>query len=109
MNTDAAADAEVLLTYTYRVLVQQRSHVLALDFGQLTKGVQVELTYAGTGIRHVNILDYLAGPQPSRIERSPASVPTPSVAVGFDGWLLPTPGVAFSWMLEGELAELQST
>ena len=35
--------------------------------------------------------------------RLPASGPTPSIALGFDGWILPKAGAAFVWVLEGEM------
>jgi hypothetical protein len=33
----------------------------------------------------------------------PASDPTPSIEVGFDGWALPKAGVGFVWVLEEEM------
>ena len=68
-----------------------------------TIGLQVQLWYGDCGIRRVNTLDFIASAQEPRILRSPASVPTPSVEVGFDGWIFPKSGVAFVWVLESEL------
>jgi hypothetical protein len=34
----------------------------------------------------------------------PASAPTLSIALRFDGWMLPKVGVAFVWVLEREMA-----
>jgi hypothetical protein len=33
--------------------------------------------------------------------------PTPSVEVGFDGWMFPKAGVAFVWVLDEEVASLR--
>ena len=52
----------------------------------------------------MNVLDYIAGSNQTRLSRLPASGPTPSVALGFDGWVLPKAGVAFVWVLEREMA-----
>ncbi len=87
------------------VLVQRHGHLLYLDIPRPTKGLQVQLWYGDCGIRRVNTLDFIASAQQPRILRSPASVPTPSVEIGFDGWIFPKSGVAFVWVLEEELAE----
>ena len=94
---------EVTISCTYRVLVQRHGHLLYLDIPRPTKGLQVQLWYGDCGIRRVNTLDFIASAQEPRILRSPASVPTPSVDVGFDGWIFPKSGVAFVWVLESEL------
>jgi hypothetical protein len=98
-------DEEITISCTYRVLVQRHGHLLYLDIPRPTKGLQVQLWYGDCGIRRVNTLDFIASAQQPRILRSPASVPTPSVEIGFDGWIFPKSGVAFVWVLEEELAE----
>jgi hypothetical protein len=98
-------DEEITISCTYRVLVQRHGHLLYLDIPRPTKGLQVQLWYGDCGIRRVNTLDFIASAQEPRILRSPASVPTPSVEIGFDGWIFPKSGVAFVWVLEEELAE----
>ena len=35
----------------------------------------------------------------------PPSEPTPSIALRFDGWILPKAGVAFVWVLEDEVVD----
>lgn len=100
---EAAAPREVTIAYTLRVLVQQHGHVLYLDFGKPCKGVQMDCWYGGCGIRHMSVLDFIASSQPTRVVRSSQAVPTPNVAVGFDGWVLPKSGVALVWVLEEEL------
>ncbi|HSL08346.1 MAG TPA: hypothetical protein VK887_10275 [Pseudonocardiaceae bacterium] len=62
-----------------------------------------ELWYADCGIKYVNVLDMIASSTQARVARTPETVPTPSVAVGFDG-VFPRSGVAFVWALEDELA-----
>ncbi|WP_131766126.1 hypothetical protein [Candidatus Protofrankia californiensis] len=94
------------ISYTYRALVQQHGHVLYLDFDMPAKGVEVELAYGDCGIRHVNVLDFIAGAQPTRVSRSPKDVTPPTVGVRFDGWVFPKSGVAFAWVLEREMAAL---
>jgi hypothetical protein len=85
----------VRVSYTYRTLVQRHGRLLYLDISQPTKGFEAEFWYGGSGIRHVNVVGSIASSQPSRLVRSPDSVPAPSVTVGFDGWLLPKSGVVF--------------
>jgi hypothetical protein len=96
-------DEEITVSCTYRVLVQRHGHLLYLDIPRPTKGLQVQLWYGDCGIRRVNTVDFIASAQEPRILRSPASVPTPSVEVGFDGWIFPKSGVAFVWVLESEI------
>jgi hypothetical protein len=101
----AAATAGELITvaYTYRVLVQRHGHLLYLDMPRPTKGLHVQLDYAGTGIRRVNTLDFIASSEDTRIDETPTSVPARTIDIGFDGWIFPRSGVAFVWVLEDEL------
>ena len=96
-------DSEMTVSYTYRVLVQRHGHLLYLDLPRPAKGVHVQLDYAHTGIRRVNVLDYFASPDASRIEQSPATAPAKTIDVRFDGQTFPRAGVAFVWVLDDEL------
>lgn len=107
VGAQAGTDMQAEITYTYRVLVQQHGHLLYLDFGAPCKGIDVDLNYGGCGIRHVNVLDFIAGSKPTRISRSPKDS-TPLVGVRYDGWIFPKSGVAFSWVLERELTSKQT-
>ena len=42
--------------------------------------------------------------RPTRIERTPASLPDGTVRVDLDGWIFPRSGVAFVWTLQSEAA-----
>jgi hypothetical protein len=97
-------DRRVAISYTHRLLVQQHGHLLHLDITRPAKGLKVHFAYGGCGIRHVNVVDYIAGSKQTRLSRLPASGPTPSIALGFDGWVLPKAGIAFVWVLEREMA-----
>jgi hypothetical protein len=69
----------------------------------LNKGLKVAFRYGGCGIREVTTLDFIASAEPTRLAQTPASVSTPAVEVGFDGWVWPRSGVVFGWMLEEEM------
>jgi hypothetical protein len=73
------------LCFTYRALVQQHGHLFHLDFSRPTKDVRVHFAYGGCGIRYVNVLDYIASSRDAGLSRLPASAPTPSIALRFDG------------------------
>lgn len=94
----------VTIAYTYRVLVQQHGHLFHLDFSRPTKNARVHFAYGNCGIRHVSVLDYIASSAQPGLSKLPASEPTPSIALRFDGWILPKAGVAFVWVLEREMA-----
>jgi len=96
---------EVQIAYTFRTLVQQHGHLLHLDFGAPCKGVEVTLAYGDCGIRYVNVLDFIASSEPTRVVRSLEDTPSPTVAVRFDGWVFPRSSVAFCWVLDAELAD----
>jgi hypothetical protein len=49
------------------------------------------------------VLDYIASSRQARVSRLPASAPTPSIALAFDGLILPNAGAAFVWVLEREM------
>ncbi|SFF87141.1 hypothetical protein SAMN05216251_13339 [Actinacidiphila alni] len=103
LGDEATTGEEVVISYTYRALVQQHGHVLHLDLAQPTKDFTAQLSYGNCGIRYMNVLDYLSGPRQPRISRLSASDPTPSVSIVYDGWTFPKGGVAFVWVLEGEM------
>ncbi len=103
-NTDFAdASGERAISFTYRGLVQQHGHLLRLDLTKPTKGLSVNLTYGGSGIRYVSVADYIAAAKQPVISRVPATDPSPSVSLTFDGWALPKAGIAFSWVLDKEV------
>lgn len=94
---------DVAVSFTYRGLVQQHGHLLRVDLIKPTHGVTVSFSYGAAGIRYVNVVDYIASAARPTISQSAATDPSPSVAVTFDGWVLPKAGVAFVWVLEGEI------
>jgi hypothetical protein len=103
-----AAQQEVSIAYTYRSLVQRNGHLLHVDPARLSKDFTVRFSYAGCGIRFVNVMDNITGPRYSRIAELPASDPTPSVEVSYDGWVFPKGGVAFIWVLDDEMTPTHS-
>jgi hypothetical protein len=104
LGAEAVADGRTMtISYTYRVLVQRHGHLLYLDVSRPTKGLRIQFSYGNCGIRYVNVLDYVASSRQPQVSRLPATEPTPSVAIGFDGWVLPKAGVAFVWVLEDEV------
>jgi len=88
------------VSYTYTVLVQRNGNTIQFDIAQPSRRVRIEFLYGGCGIRYVNVSDFFAGVAQPRISRSPASTPSPAVAVDFDGWVFPKSGVAFVWVLD---------
>lgn len=105
LSRDAASEdgAETAVSYTYRTLVQRNGHMLHLDLNRPTHGLTVNFAYARSGIRRVTPIAYLAAAEQPAIASLPATDPSPSVSVTFDGWVLPRGGVAFVWVLDDEL------
>jgi len=102
LGKDVEAGAEVQVAYTYRMLLQRHGHLLYLDLPRPTKGVHTSIDYSHAGIRRLNILDYLAGPDAARIEQSPVGSPTRTVDISYGGQVFPRAGVAVVWVLEDE-------
>lgn len=98
--------SEVHVSYTYRVLVQQHSHLLYLDVARPTRGFSVDLWYADCGISYMNALEFLAGPQATRVSRMPTADGQGNVSMSYDGWVFPKSGIAFCWVLRSELDKL---
>jgi hypothetical protein len=96
----------VVISYTYRATSPQHGHLLHFDIEQPTRGAAIELDYSGCDIAYVNVLDFVASTRKSRISRAPVTVPGRSVLVDLDGWVLPRSGVAFVWVLAGELPSI---
>jgi hypothetical protein len=94
-------EREHVVGYTFRVLVERNGHLLHLDIGKFTKGLKIDFNYGGCGIQQVKVLHYFGSAQRTRVTKVPGN----SVSVSFDGWVMPKGGVAFVWMVEGELGE----
>ncbi|SDN38619.1 hypothetical protein [Geodermatophilus sp. DSM 45219] len=100
IGQEVVAEAKpVTIAYTYRTVVPVRGHLLHLDLEQPTKGVDIELDYSDCGIDYVNVVDFIASSERTRVSQSPKTVPGQRVSVGFDGWVFPRSGVAFVWVL----------
>ena len=69
------------------------------------QGLKVQFDYGNAGIRRVTTLDFIASAESARVEDTPGSVPGRSISIGFDGWIFPRSGIAFVWVLEGEVKE----
>lgn len=104
LEENGAHGNEATVSFTYRGLLQQHGHLLYVDLFKPTKRLTVNLAYGGTGIRYVSVADYIAAAEQPIISRLPASDPSPSVSLTFDGWVMPKSGVAFVWVLEDEVA-----
>lgn len=102
-NRAGGGPAQVAVAYTYRALIQRNGHLFYLDIARPTKNLNVQFAYGDCGIRYANVLDYIASSRQPRISRLPASDPTPSIEIGFDGWIFPKAGVAMVWTLEEEM------
>jgi hypothetical protein len=104
LGADAITATPLTICYTHRVLVQLHGHLLHLDMSRPTKGLTVQFSYGGCGIRYVNVLDYVASSRQPVLSRLPAAGSTPSIALRFDGWVMPKAAAAFVWVLEEEMA-----
>lgn len=103
MSPEVDTAGDVAVSFTYRGLVQQHGHLLRVDLIKPAHGVSIGLNYGGTGIRYVNVIDYIASASRPAISQTAASDPSPTASVTFDGWVLPKSGVAFVWVLETEI------
>jgi hypothetical protein len=87
----------VTVAYTYRTVVPADGHRLRLRVDQPTKGLSIELEYTDAPITDLAVLDYISSGEPTRISRSPASVPERAVTADFNGWVFPRSGICFVW------------
>jgi hypothetical protein len=88
----------ITISYTYRTLISVAGNLLQLRVDQPTKELSVDLDYSDCGISYVNVLDFIASSQKTRVSQSPVTVPGKSVSIEFDGWVFPRSGVAFVWV-----------
>lgn len=102
-----AAGKPVTLSYTFRTLVRRHGHLFHLDISQPTKGLHVDFTYKDCGISSMSVLDYIAGAEQPQINQLPADDPTPSIEIGYEGWVFPKGGVTFVWVLATEVSTRQ--
>ncbi len=93
------AGRPVSIAYTYRTITAVDGHLLQFRVDQPTKGLSVELDYSDCGVERVNVLDFIASSDRTKVAYSPAAVPGKLVSVDFDGWVFPRSGVAFVWSL----------
>lgn len=107
LGSELDLSGDVAVSFMYRALVQQHSHTVNVDLIKPTHNVSIELNYGGAGIRYVSAHDYIASSMRPSISKTLPTDPSPSVALTFDGWVLPKAGVAFVWVLDEELRERQ--
>lgn len=89
--------------YKYRVRVQRRGHSLFFNVRCPTHGVSIELDYARTDIRHVNVSDFFDSPTRPSILRMPNPANCHRIKVELPEWVFPKSGVVFGWVLEAEM------
>ncbi|WP_117210584.1 hypothetical protein [Allorhizocola rhizosphaerae] len=97
------------VSYAFRVLVRREGRLLHLDIGRPTRGLNLQLSYGGCGIQAVKVVDHIASATRPQISRLPATAPTPSVSLAFDGWVWPRSGVGFVWTLSTHRKNNQRT
>ncbi|MGX7681584.1 hypothetical protein ACSMXN_22090 [Jatrophihabitans sp. DSM 45814] len=98
------ASEPVGLAYTYRTRVPLQENLLQLRVDQPTRGLSVIVDYTDTEFDHLNVLDFIASNDRTRISRSPTETPGKVVTVEFDGWVMPRSGMAFVWPSEERTA-----
>lgn len=96
------AGKPVTIAYTYRLVMAQSGHMLFFDIEQPTRDLRVDFDYSNCGIASVSTLDLVPSVRPTRIERTPTSVPGSVVRADLDGWIFPRSGIAFVWTLDSE-------
>lgn len=106
LGEDAVRDDSVepvVLSFTYRTRLPQYGHLLYFDIDRPTRGLDIELDYTGVGIERMRVVDHISSGRKARVSRSPSSTDAQIVNVGYDGWIMPRAGVAFTWTLESEV------
>ena len=101
-----AAGEPVTIAYTYRTLTTQAGHLVFFDIEQPTRNLRVDFDYSNCGIASVSALDLVPSIRPTRIERTPKSLPHEAIRVHLDGWIFPRSGIAFVWTLTNERPSL---
>ena len=97
------ADKEAVVSFTYCGLVLRHGHLIYIDLAKPVKGLTISLTYGGTGIGHISVVDYIAAAKQPPITQLAVTDPSPSVGLTFDRWVLPKGRVAFVWVLAAEM------
>jgi hypothetical protein len=92
------------IRYKYRVRVQRIGHLLMFNVQAPTRGVTIELDYAGTDIRHMNVYDFFDSPAKPTIRYLPTQTQAHRIEVRLDEWVFPKSGVVFGWVLSAETA-----
>ncbi|WP_280447110.1 hypothetical protein [Nocardia brasiliensis] len=71
VGKDAVIAAKpITVSYTCRALIPKRGHLLHLDMGAPTCGVEIELDYTDTDTDYVNVLDFFVSSHKTRIEHA---------------------------------------
>lgn len=95
-----SAGEPVTIAYTFRTVTRATGNLLFFDIEQPTRDASITLDYTGCGIEHISAIDHIPSVRPTRIEHSPADVPTRNIRVEIDGWVFPRAGVAFVWTVD---------
>jgi len=93
----------VKVYYRYKVKLQKRGHLLMVHIPCPTQNVVVELDYAHTDIRFVNVLDFFGSRAKSKVRHIPSAQKCHKVEIEVNEWIFPKGGVAFVWVLRSEM------
>jgi hypothetical protein len=94
---------QVKVYYRYKVKLQKRGHLLMVHIPCPTHNVVVELDYAHTDIRFVNVLDFFGSRAKSQIRHIPSVEKCDKVEIEVNDWVFPKGGVVFAWVLRSEM------
>ncbi|WP_282777465.1 hypothetical protein [Nocardia sp. CC201C] len=98
---------ERTISYTYRLRPAPHNRLLHLDVEQPTRGIDIELDYSDTDVAYVNMIDFIASSQKSIVTKTPDTVPGKVIGLKFEGWMMPRGGVAFVWVMRGEVPSIE--
>ena len=95
----------VKVYYRYKVKLQKRGHLLMVHIPCPTQNVVVELDYAHTDIRFVNVLNFFGSRAKSKVRHIPSVQKCHKVEIEVNEWIFPKGGVVFAWVLRSEMTQ----
>lgn len=103
LDEHARSGDPVRIRQVFRTVTLSWGHRLYFELPQPARNMSVTVDYTNAPIAHMGVVESVATSRPTRVFRSPDSVPGRTLAVEAPGWLLPKAGFTFTWTLDTEL------
>lgn len=109
LGADSLSGQPVRIRQVFRAVTPTWGHRLFFELPQPARNLSLTLDYTNTSIADLRASDTVATARAVQVTHSPKAVPGRAVSVEARGWLMPKSGIAFTWTMDSELPQSESS